>query len=490
MRLWKQAAVPAIKATDNNGAALPPLVYVLALTQFALPFMYSGVGVTLPSLGLALGTSGVGLGLIETVYLAAGAAFLLPLGAIAQHSDKRTLFSLGLLVYACATLAIGWLPSTGSIIAVRVIQGIASAFMGATVMAILFEVTPAGVRGRAVGICMGAVYCGLAAGPLIAGVITTQLGWRWVYFITAIPLFAAFLVVESVREGRWVFSKPRLNWPSSVLVIVAVLLLVSGSSILGEQQLGYLLLGLGLVACVAFFALEERSEEPMLRLSEVRANRDYSRGLTSQFLVYAAGFAMTFLFSIFLQLVSGYTAQEAGLLLVISPICMALLAPLSGHLSDRYRPKSVAGLGALLVMVSLLLATRISAGTPVSYLILVLGVQGVGLGMFSAPNVSRIMHSVESHQVSIASALSAKMRSLGMLASMTVVMIQLSVHMGPGPITQPGSDFVHDMLFGYLNVVESSFTVHAGLACIATLLVAGSGWMRRLRNGLGGEGAS
>ncbi len=480
----------AVLSSDKNSVALPPLVYVLALTQFALPFMYSGVGVTLPSLGLELGTSGVGLGLIETAYLAAGAAFLLPLGCVAQHADKRTLFSAGLLVYACATLIIGWMPSTGSIVTFRVIQGIASAFMGATVMAILFEATPAGVRGRAVGICMGAVYCGLAAGPLVAGFITTQLGWRWVFFITSIPLFAAFLVVESAREGRWAFSRPILNWPSTALIIVAVLLLVSGSSILGEQQLGYWLLGAGLVACVAFFALEERSEEPMMKLSAIRANRDYSRGLTSQFLVYAAGFSMTFLFSIFLQLVSGYTAQEAGLLLVISPLSMALMAPFSGHLADRYRAKSVAGLGAFLVMVSLLLATRISAGTPVEYLILVLTAQGVGLGMFSAPNVSRIMHSVKGRQLSIASALSAKARSLGMLASMTVVMIQLSIHMGPGPISEPGSDFVHDMMFGYLNVVESSFTVQAALAFIATLLVVGAGWARRLRDARGGEDAS
>ena len=472
----------AVLSPDKNSVALPPLVYVLALTQFALPFMYSGVGVTLPTLGLELGTSGVGLGLIETVYLAAGAAFLLPLGCVAQHSDKRTLFSVGLLVYACATLVIGWLPSTASIVAVRVIQGIASAFMGATVMAILFEATPPGVRGRAVGVCMGAVYCGLAAGPLVAGFITTQLGWRWVFFITSIPLFAAFLVVEWAREGRWAFSRPMLNWPSTVLVIVAVLMLVAGSSILGEQQLGYLLLAMGLLAGIAFFALEEHSAEPMLKLSEVRANRNYSRGLISQFLVYAAGFAMTFLFSIFLQLVSGYTAQEAGLLLAVSPLCMALMAPFSGHLADRYRAKSVAGLGAFLVMVSLLLATRISAGTPVEYLILVLTVQGAGLGMFSAPNVSRIMHSVERQQVSIASALSAKARSLGMLASMTVVMIQLSTHLGPGPISEPGSDFVHDMMSGYLNVVESSFTVQAALAFIATLLVIGTGWAWRLRN--------
>lgn len=78
--------------------------------------------------------------------------------------------------------------------------------------------------------------------------------------------------------------------------------------------------------------------------------------------------------------------------------------------------------------------------------------------------------------------LSAKARSLGMLASMTVVMIQLSIHMEPGPISAPGSDFVHDMLFGYLNVVETSFTVQAALAFIATLLVIGTGWAWRMRN--------
>ena len=81
----------AVLSTGKNSVALPPLVYVIALTQFALPFMYSGVGIALPSLGRELAMSGVGLGLIETVYLAAGAAFLLPLGCIAQHSDKRTL---------------------------------------------------------------------------------------------------------------------------------------------------------------------------------------------------------------------------------------------------------------------------------------------------------------------------------------------------------------------------------------------------------------
>ena len=456
---------------NTQSLVLPPVAYLMALTQFAIPFMYSGVGVTLPTLGIELAASGVELGLIESVYLAGGAAFLLPLGCVAQHSDKRTLFRFGLLVYACTTAIIGFLPTTGAIISVRLLQGIASAFMGATVMAILFEATPAGLRGRAIGLSMGAVYCGLTAGPLVAGFITTQLGWRWVFFLTAIPLFGTLIAVQSARLGPWRFSRPRLNWLSTGLVILAVLLLVSGSSILGEQSLGYVLMLLGVGVCVAFIAIEERSAEPMLRLSEIRSNAEYSHALVSQFLVYSVGFGMAFLFSIHLQLVSGYTAQESGLLLALSPLCMALVAPISGYLADRYPPRRLAGLGTVLVTLSLLLATRVSAGTSLTYMATVLGLQGLGLGLFSAPNVSTILHSAGQHRLDIASALSAKMRSLGMLASMTVVMVLLSMHMGSGPIAQRGGDFVHERLFSYLNVVEWSFVVHAGLGAFATLMI-------------------
>ena len=451
--------------------ALPSIAYLMALTQFAIPFMYSGVGVTLPTLGVELAASGVALGLVESVYLAGGAAFLLPLGCVAQHSDKRTLFRIGLLIYACATAVIGFLPSTSAIISVRLVQGIASAFMGATVMAILFEATPAGLRGRAIGLSMGAVYCGVTAGPLAAGVITTQLGWRWVFFLTAIPLFGTFGALQWARLGPWKFSRPRLNWLSTGLVILAVMLVVAGSSIVGEQSLGYFLMLSGVGACAAFFAIEERSVQPMLRLSEIRSNSEYSRALASQFLVYSAGFAMAFLFSIHLQLVSGYTAQESGLLLALSPLCMALVAPISGRLSDRYPPQRLAGLGTVMVTSSLLLATRVSAGTSLTYLVVVLSLQGLGLGLFSSPNVSTILHSAGQHRVEIASALSAKMRSLGMLASMTVVMMLLSMHMGSGPIAQRGGDFVHERLFSYLNVVEWSFVVHAGLGLFATLMI-------------------
>lgn len=161
------------------------------------------------------------LALIEIMYLGAGTAFLLPLGCVAETADKSTLFKTGLLIYIASTFAIGVLPSIETIVAVRFVQGVASAFMGATAMALLFENASAQTRGRAIGLCMGAVCTGLAAGPFLAGLITSQLGWRWVYYLTALPLLISFVAVEA-RLSRWRFSVPDLNWRASAFVIAAV----------------------------------------------------------------------------------------------------------------------------------------------------------------------------------------------------------------------------------------------------------------------------
>jgi MFS family permease len=250
-----------------------------------------------------------------------------------------------------------------------------------------------------------------------------------------------------------------------------VFLLIFGCALLAQGNTGYLLLVLGAVAAAAFYALDKRSRQPMLDLARLKENRDYRGALLGLFVVYAAGFGMTFLFSLYLQLFNGFSPQEAGIVLMISPCVMAVIAPLAGRLADRFSPKPLAAQGAFCVMVSLLMATSISIETPLSFIIAVLVTQGLGFAIFSAPNMSLILHSVEKDQLTMASALSAKMRSLGMVASMAIVTIFLAVMMGTGSIT--GGDYVHGMMFGYISVLEYSFIVYAGLACCGAFLVVG-----------------
>ena len=150
------------------------VVWTVAFTNFALPFMFAGVGVALPAIGREMAMSGAALGLFETLYLGTVTALLLPAGRVSDAGDKNSLFTLGLAV----------LPSVPLLLAFRVLQGLCVALVAATNMAILTESVPRERLGRAMGLNVGAVYVGLAAGPFVAGVITTGLGWRWMFVIS------------------------------------------------------------------------------------------------------------------------------------------------------------------------------------------------------------------------------------------------------------------------------------------------------------------
>ena len=438
------------------------LVYIIALTQFASAFMFAGVAVTLPAMGTELGAGGVALGLVETLFMGTSAALLLPVGKLADATDRNTLFKVGLLVFTVSALAIGFMPSISTIIGLRFVQGVGSALLAATGMAILTDYVPPDRRGQAYGISIGAIYVGLGAGPLIAGLITQQFGWRWVYFLSFVPLIGAYVLVHISLKSQWRRPSAPIDMRGSVVIAASVMALVFGSAILGQSPLGYGVIALGLGLGVVFFATAEKSKNPLLNLSEIRANRPFSTALVTQFLVYSAALGTYFLFSIYLQAVRGFGAETAGFLLAVGPALMALIAPISGRLADRYPPHLLAGSGVACVLVSTVLATQIEAQTSLAYMIVILAAQGVGFALFSSPNMAIIMNSVTRDKLSMASALAANTRALGMVLGMIVVTVILSLRIGSDAIVTRQSEFV--------TVMVLSYVVFAGLAAIGVWL--------------------
>ena len=432
------------------------LVYIIALSQFASAFMFSGVAVTLPAMGAELAAGGVALGLVETLYMGAGAALLLPVGKLADATDKNTLFKVGLLLFAASSLAIGFMPSIWTIIGLRLVQGVASALMVATGIAILTDYAPLERRGQAYGISIGAIYMALGTGPLIAGLITEHFGWRWVYFASFAPLVVSYVLVRIFLKSQWRTPSTPIDLQGSAVIVASVMALIFGSAFLGQSPLGYGLIALGLALAIAFFAIVEKSKDPLINLKEVRANRQFTTALMIQFLVYSAALSTSFLFSIYLQAVRGFGADTAGFILVVGPALMALIAPISGRLADRYPPDLLAGSGVCCVFASTVLATRIEADTGLAYVLAILIAQGVGYALFSSPNMAIVMKSVTRDKTSVASALAAKMRSLGMVFSMIVVMVILSFQIGTDAVVTRKSEFVTVMEVSY--IVFSSLT--------------------------------
>ena len=152
-----------------------------------------------------------------------------------------------------------------------------------------------------------------------------------------------------------------------------------------------------------------------------------------QFLIYCGTVGTTFLLSIYLQVIQGHTPEGAGQILIVGPVVMAVFAPFGGRLADRFPPHLITIHGRDVHPVPDGAGPPfLDAGSGLVHVLAVMVFQGLGFAFFSAPNISNIMTSVVPAERGMASALSAEMRSLGMMVSMAIVTVLISVRLGNG----------------------------------------------------------
>ncbi len=442
------------------------LVFALIASQFGPPFMFSGVAVGLPALGAELEAGAVSLGLVETLYLAGSLAFLLPIGRLADASDKRSLYKWGLLAFGLCSLLIATLSWVPAILAVRFLQGVTSAIFAVTGTAILADIVPAPQRGRAFGASIGAIYTGLTLGPLAAGWLTEAFGWRAIFIGGAALILAGFAVISALLPAAWRRPTRPFDLSSATLLAATILSLVAGVVTLRQGALGPALLALGLLLAAAFVRwqrrLEARGADPLIAFGWLAAQRDLAVALLTQAMLYTNAFSSIFLFSLYLQVSLGHSADTSGQALAIGSAVMAVVAPFAGRLADRFRPQSLTAVGAGAVFGSALAALTLDATTALPRVIAVLALQSLGFALFSSPNVTLIMNSVDPSATSLASALAAKARSIGMVTGMLLTSLLISLTLGDDPVER------HP--FALIGTMTTAFTVLAVVTGAAFLI--------------------
>ena len=443
-----------------RAAPHPLLVPAIAASQFAPPFMVSGVAVALPALGADLAAGATALSLVETLFLAASVALLLPAGRLADAADKAALYKLGLVAFAAASIATGLVSSIALILLLRFVQGLFSSTSQAAGPAIIADAVPPERRGRAFGIMIGAVYAGLTLGPIFAGVLVDVWGWRAVFIAGGAVVLVLLAPIHFMLRANWRRPPPRaVHLPSTLLAVAAMLALVGGAATLRQGALGYAGVTLGLVLAVLFVLMQRRVAQPLLDVEVLMRNRLLRNALFVQWLLYCNAFGSVFLLSLHMQSVLGHAANTAGLVLAVSTLLMAALAPFAGHLADRLQPARVASVGVAVVLIAALMATRLDAGSHLLTIGLVLAVQGVGFAFFSSPNMAMVMNAVPRERTGIASALSATARSLGMVSGMLIVGALVSLNLGHDPVGADPARFVATM--------HASFWILAAVTAVA-----------------------
>ncbi len=440
-------------------------------SQFAPPFMFSGVAVALPSLGADLGMGATALGLVETLFLAGSLAFLLPLGRLADATDKRTLYKLGMLSFGLTSILTGLLSSPPAILIVRFAQGVTSAVLAGNGPAQLTDIVPPQHRGRAYGSSIGAIYAGLTLGPIVAGFVVEHTSWRGVFLVGGALLLLGVVLIHRLLDSRWQKTNERLHVPSTALIVTSVLFLVAGSASLRVPLVAYACFAAG-VACAGVFVLvQTRMQRPLLDVGALVQNGELSRALLAQVLLYINAFSSVFLLSIYMQVSLGQSTTRAGQVLATGSVLMAAAAPIAGRLADRYSARWIAAGGVLLVLLSAIAAARLDQRSGSSAVIAVLAVQGLGFALFSSPNMTIIMRSVPATALSMASALSAKARSLGIVFGMLAAGTAISLRLGDDPVQN------HPLAF--VAIMSSVFLVLTALSALALLVSVLPGTRKR-----------
>ncbi len=449
--------------TQNNRL----LARAIIVSQFAPPFMFSGVAVVLPTMGAELHAGAISLGLVETLFLASQLAFLLAVGRLADSSDKRTLYKYGLLCFGFSALLISMLSSIPGILALRFVQGMTSAIFAATGPAILAEIVPAEKRGRAYGSSIGAIYAGLTLGPLIAGYLNDHFGWRALFMAGGILLVLASLLVIKLMPSRWRHPpKGAIHLPSTALIVLCSLCLVAGSSLANQGMMGFMALSGGIMLGALFVWWQLRLPQPLLNIRAMVKNKMLCNSLLVQLLLYISAASTVFLLSLYLQVSMGQTAKTVGQIIAAGTVLMVIVAPLSGRLADRYPPHLVSCCGVICVLVSSLMGVTLHADSSLWFITGMFTLQGIGFALFSSPNMTIIMNSVPPAKTSMASALGAKARSLGMMTGMLIATLLVSFHYGNTPVNRYPERFI--TIPGTAYAILSALTGLALMVCLLT----------------------
>lgn len=430
-------------------------LFIAVLAGFLTPFDSSAVNIALPTIGTEYSMDAITLSWVATAYLLASAVFLVPTGRIADIVGRKKVFKIGLSVFTIASFLMIFSISPAMIISLRVIQGIGSAMIFGTAVAILTSTVPPAERGKSLGIYITSVYLGLAIGPFLGGLLTGYFGWRSIFLINVpLGLFTLAMIHLMMKE-EWADAKgERFDLAGSVLYALSLIGVMYGLSLLPDIT-GFVITFTGIILMAAFVWWELNEKNPLLEMKLFLKNRVFAFSNLAALINYSATFAVTFFMSLYLQYVRGLSPEFAGFVLVIQPVAQAVVSPFAGKLSDRIEPGIIASAGMGLNALGLFMLVFISDSTPFVLFAAVLAVLGLGFGLFSSPNLNAIMTSVEKKYYGVASGTQGTMRLIGQMLSMGMATMILAFFIGRVVITPDN----HGQFISGMHAAFALFTV-------------------------------
>jgi EmrB/QacA subfamily drug resistance transporter len=459
------------------------LVLLICSSSLFMTYLDSTIlNVALPTLARDLHASLSALQWVADAYLLVITSILLLAGSAADRIGRKRLFIIGLTGFSLGSLLCSVAPSVGWLIALRMLQALGGSMLTPVSLSIVRNVfTDPGERVRALGIWSGIFGLATACGPVVGGILVSEVGWRSVFWVN-VPIGICMIVAARryVPESR--APRPRaIDVPGQALMIVFLgsltYAVIEGPAFGWDSARILALLAVAAAALATFILAERRRPEPLLEMRFFRSP-PFTGSSVIAVLAFTVLAGFLFLGTLYLQEVHGYSPLRAGLSLLPATVVMAVAAPVAGQLVARRGPRIPLVLSGLFIAAGAFVLVGLTAGTSYTVLAVAFALLGAGLGLVNPPITNTGVSGMPPSQAGVASAVISSSRQFGNVLGVAVMGAMLAAAIGSaGTAVGPGSA-AHARAFAAATHGPWWLAVACGL------LIAVAGWLTTSRRAL------
>jgi EmrB/QacA subfamily drug resistance transporter len=361
---------------------------------------------------------------VVTAYLLTSTASTPLYGKISDLYGRRIVFQFAIVTFLIGSFAAGASQNMSQLIATRAVQGLGAGGLMALTFVIIGDIVPPRERGRYQGY-FGAVW-GLSsvAGPLLGGFFSDHstilgvTGWRWIFYINLPFGIAALVITSAVLHIPKIKREHKIDYLGALLLVAAVVTTLLAVSIYGPQNgwsdsrtVGYLVAGL--ILTLAFLKCESKAVEPIIPLYLFK-NHTFSLTSILGAIIGAGMFGAIVMLPLYMQVVKGYSATEAGLKLIPLMLGIVSTSIFSGKAITKHgHYKRFPIIGTAIMTIGILAMVRLNIDTPYWELSIYAIMVGAGLGLSMQTIVIALQNSVDFKDMGVATSSNTFFRSLG-----------------------------------------------------------------------------
>jgi len=371
---------------------------------------FTALSVALPAIEKTLHTDVTTVQWIINGYAMVFGVLIVTGGRLADMFGRRRAFFAGAAIFAGFSVIGGFAPNAWVLLACRFLMGIGGAMMWPAILGMTYDMLPREKAGLAGGVILGAAGFGNAVGPLLGGLLTDTVGWRWIFFmnlpVAAVAILITWAVVPPDERPK---NDKRIDYRGTAtlsLGILSLLLALDWALDLGwTAPLIVFLFVLAATALVGFLFIERRAGDSALVPETVQKNRGFVAASLATLLASAIFFAALLYLPQFMSKVLGFSAIGSGAGLLPMMGTFMVTSFIAGRLYQFLGPKVIVTLGALLLGAGMILLSSISANTTFNDLIFGMVVLGIGVGLFYSSITTAAITALDPSQASLAGAI-------------------------------------------------------------------------------------